>query len=198
MGPPQVRTVTWNGADLATTSMADGSRATISELPGALPITLSDLTSGTWRWASGSPEAAPGFDNATWVSADKTTTNSTTRPPAGQPVLTADDYGFHQGDIWYRGRYTGSSSATTINVRYGGGAGLLQAWLDGTYLGQNVLPRGVSSPATTGTATFAIPAALRAGDNHVLSVSWCATTVTTRTVASTTRTRKVVGSSPSP
>jgi len=169
--PPQAHTVTWNGADLPTTSMADGSSTAEAQLPGAVPITLPDLTSGTWRGAPGSPEAAPGFDDATWVSADKTTTNSTTKPPAGQPVLTADDYGFHQGDVWYRGRYTGSTSATTINVRYGGGgAGLLQAWLDGTYLGQNVLPSGVSSPATTGTATFAIPATLRTGDTHVLSV----------------------------
>jgi beta-galactosidase GanA len=167
--PAQVRTVTWNGAALATTAGPDGSRSATAKLAGAAAITLPDLRD--WRFAPESPEAAPGFDDSSWTVADKTTTNSTTKPPAGSPVLTADDYGFHQGDVWYRGRYTGSPSAATISMRYGGGgAGMLQAWLDGVYLGQHVLASGVSSPPTTGTATFAIPGTLRTGDEHVLSV----------------------------
>jgi beta-galactosidase GanA len=166
--PPQVTAVTWDGAAVPTTSMPDGSRSATAKLAGALPITLPELA--TWRSAPESPEAAPAFDDAAWASADKTATNSTTKPPAGAPVLTADDYGFHQGDVWYRGHYTGSAAASTVSLRYGGGgAGLLQAWLDGTYLGQDVLPNAVASPATTGTAKFTIPAALRTGD-HVLSV----------------------------
>ena len=79
-----------------------------------MPISLPDLGNATWRSAPESPEAAPSFDDSAWARADKTTTNSTTKPPAGQPVLTADDYGFHQGDVWYRGRYTGSSTASTV------------------------------------------------------------------------------------
>jgi Beta-galactosidase jelly roll domain len=39
----------------------------------------------------------------------------------------------------------------------GGGAGLLQAWLDGVYLGQYVLPTNLASPPTRGTATFTVP-----------------------------------------
>ena len=86
-------------------------------------------------------------------------------------MLTADDYGFHQGDVWYRGRYTGDADTTTVALRYGGGgAGLLQAWLDGTYLGQDVLASGVASPTTTGTATFTVPVELRGAGDHVLSV----------------------------
>jgi hypothetical protein len=168
--PPQATAVTWNGAAVATVSKPDASRSATAKLGGALPITLPDLSSATWRSAPESPEAAPSFDDASWASATKTTTNSTTKPPAGQQVLTADDYGFHQGDVWYRGRYTGSAAASTVSLRYGGGgAGLLQAWRGGTYLGQDVLPSGVASPATTATAKFIIPAALRTGD-HVLSV----------------------------
>jgi beta-galactosidase GanA len=51
----------------------------------------------------------------------------------------------------------------------GGGAGLIQAWLDGTYLGQYVLPTNLASPPTRGTATFAVPPSMSDGD-HVLSV----------------------------
>lgn len=54
-------------------------------------------------------------------------------------------------------------------MQYGGG-GMLQAWLDGVYLGQDVLGSGVSSPPTTGKVTFTIPAGLRTDGAHVLAV----------------------------
>jgi beta-galactosidase GanA len=159
--------VTWNGATVRTTPTASGSLAADHRLPGAEPITLPALSD--WRYAPESPEARPSFDDSAWAVADKTSTNSTTKPPEGRPVLTADDYGFHQGDVWYRGRYSGATSS--IGLHYGGGgAGLLQAWLDGVYLGQNVLPSAVASPPTTGTAAFTVPAALRTTGPHVLSV----------------------------
>jgi hypothetical protein len=47
---------------------------------------------------------------------------------------------------------------------------MLQAWLDGQYLGQNVLATGVSSPPTTGIATFAIPPGLQTPGPHTLAV----------------------------
>ncbi|WP_084557570.1 glycoside hydrolase family 35 protein [Hamadaea tsunoensis] len=168
--PPAVTAVTWNGVPVTTRVTSVGSLASTVQLAGPAAVTLPDLSAATWRYSAESPEKATGFDDSTWAAANHTTTNSTTKPPAGQPVLTADDYGFHHGDAWYRGRFTGTAPAT-VNITYGGGAaGLAQVWLDGTYLGQNVLPAGVAAPATTGTAAFTVPAALRVGGNHVLSV----------------------------
>lgn len=167
--PAQVHAVSWNANAVTTASTDTGSLRATAQLPGAVPVVLPNLTG--WRSAAGSPESEPGFDDSSWTAADRTSTNSTTKPPAGAPVLTADDYGFHQGDLWYRGHYTGGADAATVALRYGGGgAGLLQAWLDGSYLGQDVLPSAVSSPTTTGTATFTVPADLRGGGDHVLSV----------------------------
>jgi beta-galactosidase GanA len=161
--PPQVREISWNGAPVAPSGHT-------AQLPGPAPITLPDLTKARWKYAPESFESQPSFDDSNWQVADKTTTNSTTKPPAGQPVLTADDYGFHQGDVWYRGSYS-SGAATTLTMNYGGGgAGLLQVWLDGVYLGQNVLANNVSSPPTTGTATFTIPTGLRTDGPHTLAV----------------------------
>ncbi|MFL5831162.1 MAG: beta-galactosidase [Solirubrobacteraceae bacterium] len=169
--PAQVQHVIWNGTTALTQTTTSGSRQVTAQLPGPAPYTLPDLSQSAWRYAAESPEAQPSFDDSSWAAADKTQTNSTTKPPSGQPVLTADDYGFHHGDVWYRGRFTGAGSAATIRLRYGGGgAGMLQAWLDGRYLGQNVLGTGVSSPPTTGTATFAIPPDLQTDGDHVLSV----------------------------
>ncbi|MBO0867221.1 MAG: beta galactosidase jelly roll domain-containing protein, partial [Micromonosporaceae bacterium] len=140
-------------------------------LAGAVPVRLPDLSTATWRTAIESPESEPSFDDSSWTVADKTTTNSTTKPPAGQPVLTADDYGFHQGDVWYRGRYTSDGSPTAISLRYGGGGGgMLQAWLDGVYLGQQVLATNLAAPPTAGTVKFAIPTSLQGTGSHELSI----------------------------
>jgi beta-galactosidase GanA len=167
--PERVHAITWNGRSASDRRERDGSVTT--RLPGASPVHLPDLSQATWRTSLGSPELQPGFDDSDWQAADRMTTNSTTPPPDGQPVLTADDYGFHQGDVWYRGSYSGDDSATTVSLHYGGGgAGMMQAWLDGVYLGQDVLGTGVASPPTSGTVQFAIPANLRGGGRHELSV----------------------------
>ena len=169
--PARLDRVTWNGERVATRPTASGGLRAERALAGPAPLHLPDLTRARWRYAPGSPEADPAFDDTEWARADRTQTSSTTPPPAGAPVLTADDYGFHQGDVWYRGHYTGDPSAATLSLRYGGGgAGMLQAWLDGTYLGQDVLPTGAASPATSGTATFTIPEAMRTARPHVLAV----------------------------
>jgi beta-galactosidase GanA len=167
--PPGVQAVTWNDQPVSTQVTASGSLAAVQQLPGPAAVSLPDLSASNWKYSAESPEASPSFNDSTWQNATKTSTNSTTKPPAGAPVLTMDDYGFHTGDVWYRGRFTGSTG--TVSIDYGGGAaGLAQVWLDGTYLGQHVLPTGVSSPATTGTATFTVPSALQKTGQHVLAV----------------------------
>ena len=186
--PPHVRLVTWNGIPVSVSHAwpghdrgqrgiggpgadAGSTGELTAQLARPLPVHLPVLSSARWKYAPDSPEAEPSFDDSSWQLADKTTTNSTTPPPAGQPVLTADDYGFHQGDVWYRGTYSGAGTATTVQLHYGGGgAGMLQAWLDGVYLGQNVLASGVSAPPTTGTVTFAIPTGLQSNGTHTLAV----------------------------
>ena len=69
-------------------------------------------------------------------------------------MLSADDYGFHNGDVWYRGQYSGTTPSGVSFTYGGGGGGMLQAWLDGTYLGQNVLNTNLASPPTTGLAAL--------------------------------------------
>ena len=164
--PSGVNAITWNGARTTVTPSSNASPFLKINLPGPAAVTLPDLSAATWRYSQGTPESDPGFDDSAWAVADHTTTTSTTPPPSGQVVLTADDYGFHQGDVWYRGRYTvpdGGAGPAAVTLRYGGGgAGMLQAWMDGVYLGQNVLASAVSSPPTTGAVTFALPAGRQA------------------------------------
>jgi beta-galactosidase GanA len=163
--PPTVTAVTWNGQAVPTGALQNGSLTGSQQLAGPSPISLPALSG--WKSSPGTPEALPGFDDSAWAVANRTTTTSTTKPPAGQPVLTADDYGFHQGDIWYRGKLSATDLRELSFYYGGGGAGMIQVWVDGVYLGQNVVPTGASWPQTTATARFAVPEPLRNGDRTV-------------------------------
>ncbi|WP_432066183.1 beta-galactosidase [Streptomyces sp. C10-9-1] len=151
--------ITWNGSPLTTRQGPGGSAA--GTLPGPARVALPDL--GGWRQASGSPEARAEFDDSTWQVADRTTSHSITKP-ATLPVLFADDYGYHYGDIWYRGRFTAApgsgADGITLFAQTGGG-GVYSVWLNGTFLG--------SSGASPKRFAFPSGSLTTAGDN-VLSV----------------------------
>ncbi|MDE1010711.1 MAG: beta galactosidase jelly roll domain-containing protein, partial [Paraburkholderia fungorum] len=160
--PAAIRQLSWNGAAIASQSTASGSLLAQNALSGPDAVSLPDLTAQPWRYMQESPEAQSAFDDSKWLSATLTSTSSTTPPPSGQPVLTADDYGFHHGDVWYRGKFTSASNVSSITLNYcGSQAGLDQVWVDGNYLGQNVL-----GGSTCGT--FTVPATLTPGP-HVIA-----------------------------
>ena len=120
--------------------------------------------------AKGSPEAEPAFDDSDWQGIDNRSSASITARPDGQPNMGMDAYGFHDGDVWYRGRFTGTPDAKTLSLYYGaGGSGLVQAWVDGQFIGEAETPGGLPRPITTGTARFALPASAQSGE-HILSV----------------------------
>nr|WP_234024362.1 beta-galactosidase [Streptomyces sp. HGB0020] len=150
--------VTWNGRTLNSRTSATGSRT--ATIPVAAPVHLPALTE--WKHADESPEAAPGFDDTSWQVADKATTNSVSGITS-QPVLYADDYGFHTGNTWYRGRFHATGKETGIHLvsDSGGGAQAFSAWLNGTFLGSS----------TTGSAALKFPdGSLNSKGDNVLSV----------------------------
>lgn len=169
--PPAVRGVSWNGANVATRVTPSGSLLTVQPLAAPASVSLPDLASLTWRRRAGSPEAEVAFDDSGWAQIDNRGSASATRPAPGLPTLTADDYGFHNGDLWYRGRFTGRAEAQRLELNYGaGGGGMLQMWLDGRFVGQNELPTAIARPPTTGVAVFDLPASARTPGEHVISV----------------------------
>jgi beta-galactosidase GanA len=150
--------VTWNGKTVATALTDTGSRT--GTIPVAKPVNLPQLTN--WKHEQESPEEQAGFDDSSWQVADKMTTNSSTGA-ASLPILYADDYGFHTGNTWYRGRFRASGKETGVHLvsDSGGGAQAFSAWLNGTFLGSS----------TTGSADFTFPAgSVRTSGDNVLSV----------------------------
>lgn len=173
-GPRGTDGVLWNTGAVRTRATASGSLLAERRLPGVPAVRLPAL--GNWRHRAENPESAAGFDDSAWRTADRTSSVSTTPVPAGQPVLFADDYGFHYGDVWYRGHFTGPAGAETVSLSYVTGTqGLLMAWLDGTPLGTHRMPvpdkKTVRQGTWAATATFPVtPRARRAQGPHVLSV----------------------------
>ncbi len=165
----RVRAVTWNGTRVATTAGTSGSIVARAPLAGPAQVALPALTD--WRMAPGTPEADPGFDDSAWAAIDNRAYASITARPDGQPNMLMDAYGFHEGDVWYRGRFTGSGDAQRLRLYYGaGGSGMVQVFVDGVLVGQDELPGGLPRPITTGAVTIALPQAARTPGEHVVSV----------------------------
>ncbi|MFD4527414.1 beta-galactosidase [Streptomyces sp. NPDC058470] len=167
-GPRGASEVVWNQGALRTRATSSGSLLAEQRLPGVPEVRLPVLID--WRRSAENPESAAGFDDSGWTVADRTSSYSSTPVPAGQPVLFADDYGFHYGDVWYRGRFEGAAESVSLAFTTGT-QGVLMAWLDGQPLGTHRMPvpdkKTVRQGTWADTAVFPLP--LGEGP-HVLSV----------------------------
>jgi beta-galactosidase GanA len=169
--PGKLEALIWNGTRVPATRTPSGSLA--ARTPLRAPGTLDLPGLGPWKYATENPEAEPGFDDSSWAHADATTSNSVTPVPAGQPVLFADDYGFHYGDVWYRGSWSGAAGVTSVSLSYScGQVGMLLAWLDGQFIGSHQMPVPTSSQSTTQSwsATATLPTTALDAGRHLLAV----------------------------
>lgn len=155
--PRAITAVRWDGRRVAVRRLRDSALAGV--LAGPARVRLPALRD--WRFHLGSPETSPTFDDSSWQVANKMSTNNPT-PPVTLPVLYADDYGFHHGDVWYRGHFTAQGSETGVNLSaITGRAGIYSAWLNGQFLGSTDDP----------THHFDFPTGtVQAGRDNVLSV----------------------------
>ncbi|MFI5688324.1 beta-galactosidase [Streptomyces sp. NPDC051636] len=172
-GPRGTGSVVWNGRPVTTRVAMAGSLVAEALLPGVAEVRLPGLSG--WRMRTENPEAGPVFDDSRWKAADRTSSFSTTPVPKDGPVLFADDYGFHYGDVWYRGTFSDSTGIEEVSLAYSTGTqGLLMAWLDGEPLGTHRMPvpdkAGARQGSWADTAVFPLREELRGPGRHVLSV----------------------------
>ncbi|NII10786.1 beta-galactosidase [Oleiagrimonas sp. C23AA] len=159
--PQGVHDLRWNGRAIAT--QATASHSLTASLPGPRPVTLPTLAH--WRMHAGAPEIAPGFDDSRWR---RTDLKHTGNPfwDGRLPILNADAYGFHHGNVWYRGRFTATGSERNLLLDahtgiHDGNHGVLSVWLNGHWLGTR----------SGGERKFVIaPDQLKVGQDNVLSV----------------------------
>lgn len=140
--PASVSGVKFNGEGLKVEKTPWGSL--VSTLEASKDDTTSILASlpklGTWKAADGLPERVPEYDDSKWVLANRSSSPNALLPPATYPVLYADEYGFHTGNLLWRGRFpspSNSSSAPTgvyLSVTGGTSHGW-SAYLNGAFIG---------------------------------------------------------------
>lgn len=152
--PANVVAISWNGRPVRTNRQPDGSLTFRAGGPPAVTLPTLD----NWKFAYESTERQPDFDDSGWLPADHRTTNNP-NAPGSLPVLYADDYGFHTGDVWYRGHFSSNATGITIDGQGGSPAGSWSAWLNGALLGTQ----------TSGKSTFTFPPGLL-GKENVVSV----------------------------
>jgi beta-galactosidase GanA len=155
--PAAVRDLEIGDADVRVRRTASGSL--LGRAPGPAPVRLPKLTD--WRVHGEAPEASPDFDDSGWTVADKTTTSSPIEPKT-LPVLYADEYGFHYGNVWYRGHFTATGEETEVSLNaITGRKGIYLVWLNGRYLGSadGGVQADAGPPANPdpGRMDFAIP-----------------------------------------
>ncbi|WP_199439725.1 beta-galactosidase [Umezawaea beigongshangensis] len=169
-GPSSARRLVVGNAAVDVTRTRSGTL--LGTLPGPRPVELPALTG--WRHRADVPETEPAFDDSAWAVADRTTTVSPIKP-RGEHVLYSDEYGFHHGNVWYRGRFTPTGDETSLKLNaITGRRGIYLVWVDGHHLGSAA--GGVQADAEPvnpdpGPGDFPIPPGLlRPGHEAVVSV----------------------------
>lgn len=82
-------------------------------------------------------------------------------------VLFAGDYGYHTGNILWRGHFNATGAETGFSVHVQGGSAFgFSTWLDSTWIGSWEGDAAYSEH----TGTFQFPSILKEGSAHVLTI----------------------------
>lgn len=144
------------GSVIGTLSASDW---TVASLNATLPL----LTE--WKVNDGLPERLSDYDDSKWVIANHSSTPNP-NPPATYPVLYADDYGFHTGNLLWRGRFNSTSAIGVFLNIIGGTSSGWSAYLNGVFLGSSY--GNTSLTQTNLTLTF--NDTVKLGEENVLFV----------------------------
>ncbi|KAL8281653.1 hypothetical protein RB600_005195 [Gaeumannomyces tritici] len=137
--PPQATALSVNGNNTNFSVDATTGFWKTTVLHWKPELKLPDLNSPgqDWRYVDSLPEIRPGYDDARWPRANRTTTPNIAYPNLATPVsLYAADYGFHSGFLVYRGSFVATGAETAVALQTQGGVAFGSAvWLDDKLLG---------------------------------------------------------------
>ncbi|KAF3916175.1 Beta-galactosidase [Arthrobotrys entomopaga] len=159
-----VSTITWNGKGLNLSKTSYGSFAG-SYSPTLPSVTIPTLSSLTWKCADSLPEIQSSYNDSKWVSASNTDTPNSQKPST-PVILYASDYGFHTGNILWRGHFTATGGESAFKVTVQGGSGFgYSVWDNGVFIGAWTGNGGSSSHSDTFTLST-----WSKGSKHVITV----------------------------
>ncbi|KAG5721683.1 putative beta-galactosidase A [Termitomyces sp. T112] len=141
-GPSTLTSISWNGKELERVKKVAGGTWQVEIVTSGASVEIPDLLQAEWRYRDSLPEIGAGFEDESLVFANHTTTTNTFPPYYGGPwILYADDYGFHAGNLLWRGTFQQNDSfpvPTAINISVSGGIHFAaSAWLNEHFLGSS-------------------------------------------------------------
>ncbi|KAK9317000.1 glycoside hydrolase superfamily [Lipomyces starkeyi] len=128
--------IKWNGAPVHAHPTKFMSRTFRVPKPNnnLAKIRIPDLRKAEWRGIDAIPEIHKKYDDSKWTVANKLKSTNKWYPPETFPVLYPGEYGFHVGNVIYRGRFSGVNAQGVKMQIWGGVAYGFTAWLNGEYL----------------------------------------------------------------
>ncbi|KAF2461720.1 glycoside hydrolase superfamily [Lineolata rhizophorae] len=162
---PGVESATYNGRNVSLNKTAYGSLLFDVSTTSDLQLSLPSLQELDWKYINGLPELRPDFDDSAWPDADLV--NSTNpRTPTTPTSLYSSDYGFHTGNILWRGHFTASGGEQAFNCEIQGGSAFsVSLFLDNSQLDYFTGIYNVASVNLTGQLPSVEP-----GSEHVITV----------------------------
>ncbi|KAF7334534.1 Beta-galactosidase [Mycena venus] len=167
-GPAALSSLVWNGVSVKNLKQTGkGSwQATITFAAPA--VQLPDLGSAAWRFRDSLPEIQPDFDGFGMIPANQTTTISVFPPYYGEPwILYADQYGFHAGNLVWRGTFVhneNTTAPTAVNISSSGALNFAASvWLNTHYLGPSDTRSRTNNDSFPVSEDMLLP-----GENHVV------------------------------
>ncbi|KXN92303.1 putative beta-galactosidase A [Leucoagaricus sp. SymC.cos] len=166
-GPNSINRIQWNGQDVEVSKTTWGSLSATLPGPRGTNVSLPSLKDLTWKYADSLPEIKDGYDDSKWVNADHTTTTSKFPRYYGGPwnLSVASDYGYHVGNILWRGHFKGEGQKA-VNLSISGGHNFAaSAWVNDAFLG------AMEGFVPTNNVSWVFPdGAVRESNDNVITV----------------------------
>lgn len=164
--PSSLKTLTFNGKALNFTQSSSG--VVTANVEYIVPeFVIPDLSTIGWKTIDSLPEISAGYDDTLWTDASLTYTNNTIRNLTTPTSLYSSDYGYHYGNLIYRGHFVASGNESSIYIQSEGGYAFgVSAWLNSTFIG-SFLGYDAASLANT---TFTFPTALTPDASYIVTV----------------------------
>lgn len=163
--PSCLEKLTFNGEPLNFTQSESGVVSATAKYVEPI-VSIPDLASMQWKVLDSLPEIQSGYDDSLWTTADLTHSNNTVRNLTTPTSLYSSDYGFHTGNLVYRGHFTATGNETTLFLATQGGSAYGHSiWLDSTFVGSFY----GADVYSTYNHTYTLPATV-AGKKQVITV----------------------------
>lgn len=158
-------TLTFNGHEVRLHSKGED---VLKGTPQHLPpdFTIPRLTDLTWKYFDSLPEINESYDDSDWPQADLKYSHNTIRRLTTPVSLYGSDYGFHSGNLLFRGQFIAKGMEKTLRLETQGGT----AFAASIFLNQTLLGSfpGNSVQAAS-NLTLALPH-LHASQNCILTI----------------------------